>query len=116
VLSVVALSWPMLGTGKVEPFLGVGDVIFTALYLSASRVHALGVGRTAAALAGAFALTLAALVLLERAIPALPFLGAAVVLAHPPTRRPAAADRKRGSIAMALLLLAFLAWLSVQYL
>jgi hypothetical protein len=113
VLSLVSLPWPMLGTGQVESFLGVGEVIFCSLYLAASRVHALGVKRTAVALAGAFVLTLLALVLFERAIPALPFLGAAVVLAHPQARRPAAADRRRGWIAMAVLLLVFLAWLLV---
>jgi hypothetical protein len=113
VLSVLSLPWPMLGTDQVVPFLGVGEVVFSSLYLATSRAHGLSVKRTATALAGAFVLTLFALVLFERAIPARPFLGAAVVLAHPEARRPAEADRRRGWIGMTVLLLIFFAWLLV---
>ena len=95
-LSVLALPWPMLGIGSVEPFLGAGDIVFTALYVACARRHALLLKRAALALAAGFALTLVAVVVFEAAIPALPLLGLAVIVAEPAARRPLARDRMRG--------------------
>ena len=115
-LSVLSLPWPMLGTPQFESFLGIGEVLFSSLYLAASRGNGLSVRRTLLALCGGFVLTLFALLLFELDIPALPFLGAAVVLAQPRTRRPAEADRRRGLVGMALLLLIFFGWMLLPYL
>jgi hypothetical protein len=95
-LSVLALPWPFLGTSAIEPFLGVGDIVFTALYVACARKHGLGVGRTLLALTLGYAVTMVAVVALEVAVPALPFLGLAVVAAHAPARRPPREDRLRG--------------------
>jgi hypothetical protein len=40
----------------------------------------------------------------ERAVPALPFMGLAMLLVHPETRLPPAEERPRAFIALALLL------------
>lgn len=95
-LSVLALPWPMLGTPSIEPFLGAGDVVFTSLYIACGRKHALAERRTVAALTLGFAVTMVAVVALEIAVPALPFLGMAMVLAQPQARRPPVRDRIRG--------------------
>lgn len=95
-LSVLALPWPMLGTPFIEPFLGGGDVVFTSLYVASSRRHALSSARTGIALTLGFAVTMVAVVALEVAVPALPFLGLAMVVAHPQARRPPERDRLRG--------------------
>jgi hypothetical protein len=86
----------MLGTPAIEPLLGAGDVVFTALYLASSRRHGLPWRRTMIALLLAYAVTAAVVLVLETAVPALPLLGLAVVLAHPEARRPRIADRQRG--------------------
>lgn len=97
-LSVLALPWPMLGIGSIEPFLGAGDIVFTALYVACARRHALRLSRTALALSAGFSLTLIAVVVLEMAVPALPFLGLAMIVAEPAARRPLARDRVRGYV------------------
>jgi hypothetical protein len=95
-LSLVALPWPMLGTPAIEPMLGAGDVVFTALYLASARRHGLCMVRTVLALLGAYLATALTVLVLERAVPALPLLGLAFVLVHPAARRPRPADRNRG--------------------
>jgi hypothetical protein len=95
-LSLVALPWPMLGTPAIEPMLGAGDVVFTALYLASARRHGLCMTRTVLALLGAYLATALTVLVSERAVPALPLLGLAFVLVHPAARRPRAADRNRG--------------------
>lgn len=99
-ISVLVLPWPMLGTPHIEPILGVGDVVFAALYLAAARRHALPLRRTVLALATGLALTLLVVVLTARALPALPFLGAAVVAAHPEARRVPREDRTKAIVAL----------------
>lgn len=101
-LALIALPWPMLGTLGVEPFLGVGDVVFTALYVASSRRHELSVGRTVVALMTAYAATAALVLCFQRVIPVLPVLGLAIVLAQPSARRPAPADRRRGFVVVAV--------------
>lgn len=95
-LSLVALPWPMLGTPAIEPMLGAGDVVFTALYLASARRHGLSLARTVVALLVAYLATAVTVLMLERAVPALPILGLAFVLVHPAARRPRPADAWRG--------------------
>jgi len=105
-LNLVALPWPLPGTELVPPILGVGDVVFASLYRSAARAHGLSRARTLGALITAFALTMVTLLWSEVPVPALPFLGLTIVVAHPEARRVPEADRKRGWFgALALLLL-----------
>lgn len=104
-LSAIAIGFPMLGTLAIEPLLGVGDVVFVALYLAAARKHGLGVGRTSVALALAFAATGVTVIALERALPALPFLGAAMLIAHPAARLPPAHERRTAVIGVGVLVL-----------
>jgi hypothetical protein len=88
-LAVLALSWPLpTGPHGVEamPLLGVGDVIMTAVYLAASRGLDLGRVRTAVALAFGYAVVVGTLLWRGEAVPALPMLGLAIVLAHPRAR------------------------------
>jgi hypothetical protein len=96
-LALLALPWPMLGTREIAPLLGVGDIIFTSLYIRASRTHHLPLARTVLALAVGYVITTAAVVVWSRPIPVLPLLGAAVVLAQPRTRSIAPSDRRRGA-------------------
>jgi hypothetical protein len=105
-LALFALPWPMLGSSPLEPFLGVGDIVFTALYAVATRRHGLSLARTALAMVLGYVAVMLLVLGLELAIPALPLLGLAVVLAHPQARRPAAADRARGFTLSALVVAA----------
>jgi len=108
---LLAVPAPVPQLGWV-PILGVGDVVFTALYVAAARRHGLGLGRTLTALAAGYAATLVAVVVWQRPLPALPFLGAGLVLLIPETRaiptaeRPAAWSVMLGFGAIALALLA----------
>ena len=97
-LSLVALPWPMLGTAAIEPLLGAGDVVFTALYLASARRHGLSVGRTVAALLVGYGLTAGVVLLFQVAVPALPLLGLTIVVAHRQARQPRADDRRRGLV------------------
>ena len=97
-LNLLVMPWPMLGTAAVAPILGVGDVVFASLYLSAARTHRLNATRTLLALVAGFALTFVALVIFEVPVPALPFLGLAVVASDARTRQVPLADRKHGWI------------------
>lgn len=97
-LALIALPWPMLGTGELQPLLGAGDVVFTALYLTSSKRHGMSVGRTALALMAAYVAAMSLVLLLERVVPVLPLLGLAVVLAQPRARTPSERDRKRGYV------------------
>jgi hypothetical protein len=110
-LALFALPWPMLGSSALEPFLGVGDIVFTALYAVASRRHGLSMARTALALGLGYAAVMLLVLTLELAIPALPLLGLAIAVAHPQARRPAAADRARGFTLSALVVAAVIALL-----
>lgn len=101
-LSVLALPFPMLGTAAIEPLLGVGDVVFVSLYLAVARRHALSVPVTVLALAVAFAVTAGWVLWSAQATPALPMLGAAMLLAHSRARRPRAEDRLPGAVGLAL--------------
>ncbi len=113
-VSVLALPWPMLGTARVEPILGIGDVTFAAIYLAAARRHALSRRRTLLALACGLAVTLVVVVVAERGVPALPFLGAAFVLAHPEARRVPPGDRRAALLGVVGIVLLFAALLALR--
>jgi hypothetical protein len=106
-LDVLILPWPILGTARIEPILGVGDVAFAAIYLAAAKRHGLPLRRTVAALAAGLAVTLGVVLATGRGIPALPFLGAAVVVAHPQARRLPEADRKKALLGLGVLVALF---------
>jgi hypothetical protein len=106
-LSVLVLPWPILSTDRIEPILGLGDVTFTALYLAAARRHELSLRRSVIALALALAVTLAAVTITQMALPALPFLGAAIVAAHPEARRIPRADRAKAAMGIGALIVVF---------
>lgn len=110
-LSLAAVSWPMLGTRSIEPFLGAGDIVFSGLYLASARKHGFALRRTLLALAGGYAVTMIAVFALRTAVPALPFLGGAMLWAHPETRRPPAGDRRRGLLVLSVMAALFLALL-----
>jgi hypothetical protein len=86
-LALLTVPFPILGTEYVASLVGIGDVTFVALFVAGTRATGLSVIRTAIALAVAM-LTVSVLVELGGApLPALPFLGGAVVLVHPEARR-----------------------------
>lgn len=112
-LSLLALPFAFLGTSDTPPLLGVGDVVFTAIYVAAGRRHSLPVSRTLLALVLAFAVTAAVVVSTELPVPALPFLGLAMVVAHPEARRPPEHERARGfAVIGAFALVLLVLWLS----
>jgi hypothetical protein len=85
-LALAALPFPLLGTTLVPAVIGAGDVVFSALYVAAFRAHGLSLRRVALALAAGYAVGLCGLLALERPLPLLPLLGAAVVLSEPAAR------------------------------
>ncbi len=110
-LRIAAVAWPMLGSGQVEAFLGAGDLVFTGLYIASARKHELSMRRTLLALTGGYIATMLCVVAFQAAVPALPFLGGAMLIAHPEARRPPAADRRRGFVALSVIAAVFLALL-----
>lgn len=102
-LSVLALPFPLLGTDRVEPLLGAGDVVFAALYLAAARTHNLSQRRTLAALGVGFAVAFLVVWGTGTATPVLPFLGAAFLLAQPAARYLPPPERRLGAIVAGLL-------------
>jgi hypothetical protein len=105
-LQVLVLPWPMLGTSRIDPILGVGDVAFCGLYLGVVRKFGLSTSRTVAGLAFGLALTLGVVVVAAVAIPALPFLGLGVLALVPEARRLPKKDRRAAAVGLGLLLLA----------
>ncbi len=93
-LVLFALPWPILGSGRIEAIIGAGDLLFAALYSAALRRHGVHGNRATLAMAGGLMVGLALLFWLERALPLLPFLGAAVVVAEPRARSLPVADRR----------------------
>lgn len=102
-LALLALPWPLLGSGEIAPFLGVSDVVFASLYLHASRAHVLPMLRSLIALSLGFAVTAALVLLFLRPIPVLPLLGLSIVLAQPRARAASAEDLRRGAWVLAAL-------------
>jgi hypothetical protein len=105
-IALVALPFPVLGTGDYAPVLGVGDVVFAALYVAASRKVGLGVRRTIAALAVGLLATMIGVLVTALALPALVGMGAAVLVAHPAAWRLPAQDRRKAIAIMIALAVA----------
>ena len=101
-LSLSAFAFPVPGTRELAPALGIGDLIFVALVLGVASRHGLSRPRFAGlALLGA--LVAGVVALLARApIPALPAIGAAILLGVPETRAIPAKDVAVARAAMAL--------------
>ena len=78
-LRVLTLSAPIAPDRAPESMLGIGDVIFAALYVAAAERHALSRIRTLSAVAAGLLLAGGVAVAMRRPVPALPFVGAAVV-------------------------------------
>ena len=114
-LPVVAIPFPMIGSGgnglgELVPILGAGDVVMTALYLAATRVHQLPIVRATVALATAYGFVLVGLFIMETALPALPALGLCFVISQPRTWRLPKPDRSKALVGcIVLTLLAILA-------
>lgn len=108
-LTVVAFSFPPPGARDLVPALGVGDLVFLALALAVGVAH--GVSRARIALLGVVgALAAGALsVVLERPIPALPAIGAALLLGTPAFRRVPPRDKRVAALAIFLSLVAAVA-------
>jgi hypothetical protein len=85
-LTAFALPFALAGTPLVTAIIGVGDLLFAALYVAAFRAHGLSTRRVLGALFAAFITGLFGLLLWERPLPLLPLLGAAVIVADPRTR------------------------------
>lgn len=98
VLAVVALPWSF-GHGPFLPVLGVADVVFTALYLTVARTFEARTRMLTGLFAG-YVTLFASLAFVERALPALPFLGAGALLACPEARRLPPADRRVATVGM----------------
>ena len=101
-LSLLAIGFPVPGTGAVAPALGVGDLIFLALLFGVAARHGLSLIR--AALAAAVGLAVAGLLAayFEAAVPALVPLAAAVVVGIPEARRLRPEDRRTTVLAVGI--------------
>ncbi len=99
----VTLSAAIAPDRVPEPAIGVGDVIFAALYLAACTQHGLSRRRMTLAITIGLLLAGAATFALKRPMPALPFLGAMVVLLEPRARGVPRQDRVATAVAGALL-------------
>src|SRR5205085_2452012 len=79
-----------------------GDSGITACFIACRCLHALPLRRTLRGLTLAYAVIMLSIIALEVVVPALPFLGAGMLMAQPATRRPPARDRARGYALAAL--------------
>lgn len=86
-LALLTVPFPILGTAQIGSLVGIGDVTFVALFITGTRATGLNVTRTALALAVAMVSVAMLVELGGSPLPALPFLGGAVVLAQPAARR-----------------------------
>jgi hypothetical protein len=102
-LVVLALPWPMLGSDRIEAIIGAGDILFAALYLAALAQHGLAATRAAWLMLGGLLIGLCGLLILERAIPLLPLMGAAVMIAEPKARSLSARERRSVALVLAAL-------------
>jgi hypothetical protein len=112
-VSLVALPWPHLGAREpdIEPVLGMGDVIAAALFVAAARKHGLPLRRTALALFVGLGLACAVVAATLTPVPVLPFLSAAILVAHPEARRLKKEDRRPALVGLlCLIVLYFAIW------
>ncbi len=101
-MNALAFSFPVPGVFAMAPALGVGDLLFVALALGVAITHGLSTRRMAAA-AFVGALASGALSMwLARPVPALPAIGASIVLVEPRARQLTGRDRRSAWVAVAL--------------
>lgn len=86
-LAVLTLSVPVLGTTRIVPLVGIGDVAFASIFMVGARVTGLSERRTLLALAGALASVVLCVEVLHVSLPAVPFMSIAIVAMHRETRR-----------------------------
>jgi hypothetical protein len=101
-LSLVAVRFPVAGTGSFAPVLGVGDLVFVALLLGVAVAHGISLIRVSLAVVTGVALAGVASALLAAAVPALVPIGVAVVALVPSARRVRVEDRRTTALAVAL--------------
>jgi hypothetical protein len=101
-LSLLAVGFPVPGTDAVAPALGVGDLMFLALLLGVAAAHRFSIARVALAAAVGLAVAGGLAGALQREIPALIPLGAAVVALVPEARRLRPEDRRTAAISVTL--------------
>lgn len=99
---LLTVSVALPSTSEPQPAIGVGDVIFVALYLSAAQRFSLPVGRTLLLLGGAVIAAGATAMAAGAAVPALPLIGFAMVLGHREARAVHHEDRRATAIAAML--------------
>jgi hypothetical protein len=78
-VSALVLSFPAIGATTPMPLFGVGDVFFAGLYAAALHKHGVSPSRTRRALFFGLIAGMLATLVVARALPLLPFLGAAVL-------------------------------------
>ncbi|MCC6876971.1 MAG: hypothetical protein IT378_21880, partial [Sandaracinaceae bacterium] len=108
-LALVAIPFPRFGDVVIDPILGVGDVVMTGVYFGIAGRHSLSRRATAVALGSAYVAALAVLLVLARAIPVLPFLGAAFVATFDGARDVPRSERRTAVIGVTLVAVFFLA-------
>jgi len=93
-VSVLVVAGPVPGhAGAIAPTIGLGDLVFIALLLGAAAVHGIARTRVVVAVIVGVAASLVASATLRTAIPALPAIGLASVIAVGRFRRPPARER-----------------------
>ena len=99
-LSVLAVWFPVPGTGAVAPALGVGDLLFIGLVFGVAAVHRLPYARTVGLAALGTSLAGLGAAWLAVAVPALLPIAAALLLGLPEIRALRPADRMAAKWAM----------------
>jgi hypothetical protein len=103
-LSALVLWFPAIGATTPMPLIGVGDVFFAGVYAAALQKHGVGAGRTRFALFFGLIAGMLATLFWARALPLLPFMGAAVLCTD---RRLSSLDaHERRTVALSVGLLA----------
>lgn len=93
-MSLLAFAFPVPGHLAMAPALGAGDLVFTALWLAAAVKHRLSTSRVAlGALLGALISGLVSAAL-QTSVPALPAIGALLLLLTPAARRLEGRDKQ----------------------
>lgn len=108
-----SVSVPVPPSPVPDAVIGLGDVLFSALYLSATVRHGLPHGRTLIAVTAGLLLAGAGTLVVQRPLPALPFVGAMVVLLQARARAIARTDFFPTLVA-ALLVIAAIVRLGLQ--
>lgn len=82
VVEFLILSWPQPGAGFMTPLFGLGDLVFMAVFLAASRRFGISLMKTVLLMAAALAASFIAVFVFNAPIPALPFICGFFVLGN----------------------------------